>query len=236
MGLKDETGNKYDRLTVIERGPNTSNGTARWRCKCDCGNEVLVIGSSLRNGQTRSCGCLHKESASQRGKANTKTNNYTFYDNYVIGYTSSGKEFYFDKEDYDLIKDYCWNISAAGYVYCKRKENVLMYRLIMGNHENYLIDHINHVTYDNRKSNLRICTSSQNQMNKGVSNKSQSGVRGVYWYSQQQKWSAEIIENGNKHRLGLYDNIEEAIKVRKEAEEKYFKEYAYREGNDESYD
>ena len=50
----------------------------------------------------------------------------------------------------------------------------------------------------------------------------------MYWYSQQQKWSAEIIENGNKHRLGLYDNIEEAIKVRKEAEEKYYKDWSYK--------
>lgn len=55
--LKNEIGNTYGSLTVIERGPNNKNGRAQWFCKCNCGNEVLVLGTYLRNGSTTSCGC-----------------------------------------------------------------------------------------------------------------------------------------------------------------------------------
>lgn len=54
---KDETGNRYSRLLVIERAENTKLGQARWLCKCDCGNEVIVAGSKLRSGNTNSCSC-----------------------------------------------------------------------------------------------------------------------------------------------------------------------------------
>lgn len=60
MKLKNELGNKYKRLTVIERAPN--RGTAAyWLCQCECGNQVEVVGCCLRKGITRSCGCLQKE-------------------------------------------------------------------------------------------------------------------------------------------------------------------------------
>lgn len=59
--FKDLTGQKFGRLTVIKRGENTNLGLARWVCKCDCGNEALVPGSSLRNGHTTSCGCYKQE-------------------------------------------------------------------------------------------------------------------------------------------------------------------------------
>lgn len=59
--LKDETGNTYGYLTVIERAPNNADGRAMWRCKCKCGNEVVVIGKHLRSGNTKSCGCYQKE-------------------------------------------------------------------------------------------------------------------------------------------------------------------------------
>ena len=55
----DETGNRYNRLTVIERAPTPKGKYGGWwKCKCDCGNEVLVASSSLRKGLTNSCGCM----------------------------------------------------------------------------------------------------------------------------------------------------------------------------------
>lgn len=56
----DITGNRYGRLTVIEF-VDIEHRMARWRCKCDCGNEVVTYGNHLRMGQTRSCGCLAAE-------------------------------------------------------------------------------------------------------------------------------------------------------------------------------
>ena len=66
--IKDLTGQKFGRLTAIEfRGTNKS-GNALWLCKCDCGNETVVRGGSLKNGHTKSCGCLKSELDSKKMK------------------------------------------------------------------------------------------------------------------------------------------------------------------------
>lgn len=67
--IKDLTGQKFGRLTVIKRIGSNKQREAIWLCKCECGNEKVVVGSSLRKGQTQSCGCLMKERIK---KANTK--------------------------------------------------------------------------------------------------------------------------------------------------------------------
>lgn len=52
---------RFGRLLVITRAPNNKHNQTRWLCRCDCGNEVVVTGGGLRIGDTRSCGCLHRE-------------------------------------------------------------------------------------------------------------------------------------------------------------------------------
>lgn len=54
-------GQKFERLTVVERATNTSAGKTRWLCKCECGNHKTVLGEHLKNGHTKSCGCFKKE-------------------------------------------------------------------------------------------------------------------------------------------------------------------------------
>lgn len=56
----DLTGQKFGRLTVIERAKNYKSGQSRWLCKCDCGNEKVIAVGNLKNGHTQSCGCLRK--------------------------------------------------------------------------------------------------------------------------------------------------------------------------------
>lgn len=53
-------GQKYGRLEVIKEMPS-QKGSGAWLCRCECGNEKIVLTRSLRSGNTRSCGCLHKE-------------------------------------------------------------------------------------------------------------------------------------------------------------------------------
>ena len=68
--FKDEIGNRYSRLIVLERA-GSSPGRFRlalWICNCDCGNQIIVKGNYLRKGATRSCGCLQKEEMSKRTK------------------------------------------------------------------------------------------------------------------------------------------------------------------------
>ncbi len=64
--LIDLTGKTFGRLTVIRKIDNNKWGCSRWLCKCDCKKEVVVRGDSLKNGDTRSCGCLRAEIARQR--------------------------------------------------------------------------------------------------------------------------------------------------------------------------
>lgn len=64
----DLCGKRFGRLVVVSREANSSNGHTCWKCMCDCGNETLVDGANLRNGHTKSCGCLRVIS----GKKNTK--------------------------------------------------------------------------------------------------------------------------------------------------------------------
>lgn len=63
--LIDLTGQRFGRLTVIERAENTNQGQATWLCRCDCGNVIKTRGSSLRRGATISCGCYQRQRASE---------------------------------------------------------------------------------------------------------------------------------------------------------------------------
>lgn len=59
--IKNEIGNTYGKLTVLERAPDLRHGEARWKCQCQCGNIALVSGVHLRNGTVQSCGCKRHE-------------------------------------------------------------------------------------------------------------------------------------------------------------------------------
>lgn len=232
--FNDLTGQKFGRLTVIKRVEDaiTENGNkfTQWLCNCDCGNDnIVVLGSALtrKNRPTLSCGCLQKDKVS-----GITPNNYEFSnDGYVIGYTyNTNKQFIFDADDYEKVSKYHWYEESNGYIRSssKKKENRFhIHRLIMGLPCNMNIDHINHNTFDNRKSNLRIVTVSQNAMNHVLGAKNTSGTTGVVWVKSRSNWKAEIKINGESIYLGSFDKFDDAERVRKEAEEKYFGEYSY---------
>ena len=54
----NQVGNKYGKLTVLKYAGLNKTGQALWECKCDCGNNTQVLGINLRNGNSRSCGCI----------------------------------------------------------------------------------------------------------------------------------------------------------------------------------
>ena len=62
----DLTGQKFGRLTVVSRQGSSKGRKAVWLCKCECGNDILVEGSKLRNGNTTSCGCFRTEKSAER--------------------------------------------------------------------------------------------------------------------------------------------------------------------------
>lgn len=62
----DLTGDVYDRWTVLGRAEDDENGNIRWSCICTCGTRAIVYGGNLRNGSSRSCGCLQTERVRDR--------------------------------------------------------------------------------------------------------------------------------------------------------------------------
>jgi hypothetical protein len=76
--LIDLTGKTFGRLIVIERVGIDQNKRPLWMCRCKCGNEKIINGSSLRNGDTVSCGCYGKEQREKSHTTHKKTNTRLF--------------------------------------------------------------------------------------------------------------------------------------------------------------
>ena len=152
--FKDLTGQKFNRLRVLGLGERNSAGQLQWKCKCDCGNIVLVTTTYLKTGHTKSCGCLNREKASNRLQT---------------------EKFIKSRENY-------------------RKNNFL-------------------------KENTSLALIGSKKVRKNNT----SGVTGVNYIKNIKKWNASIFFKGKKINLGYFENIDNAIKARKDAEEKYFK-------------
>lgn len=90
-------------------------------------------------------------------------------------------------------------------------------------------DHEDGNGLDNRRCNLRLATHQQNMRNSRVKKSSKSGITGVFWNKKHNKWQADITINRKTKYLGLYAELQDAIKARKEAEEKYFGEFRRKE-------
>ncbi len=230
--FKDLTGKKFGRLYVQSiKGKTRDNKRYIYHCVCDCGNECDVLGELLSSGKTKSCGCLRKETASRISR---KYNIYDLSGSYGIGYTTNTNEkFYFDLGDYDKIKNYAWHKNKSGYlVYLqndghKYSNNIILSRIIMNAPTDMVVDHINHNKLDNRKSNLRLATVSQNGMNHIISKDNKSGNSGVWYDKINKKWCASITCGTNNIWLGRFVKYEDAVIARKNAEVNYFKNFQY---------
>lgn len=171
------------------------------------------------------------------GKANI-TNQYIKTDEHtelIINNSNKGVfKVLISNEDYDKCIKLRWNIQVVKYKdkvkwYAYSSNNgkhIFLHRFILGINGKSVGDHINGDTIDNRRENLRECSHKENCRNRGE-NQNYSGHKGVLWYTRTKtpKWMAYIKVDYKFKNLGYYDNIEDAIDARKEAEEKYFGEY-----------
>lgn len=98
-------------------------------------------------------------------------------------------------------------------------KSVPIARLIMDAPDGMLVDHKDENIFNNRRSNLRICTKSQNNANR-------KGTAGVWYHKKNRNWCAEIQINKIKTRLGSFATKELALEARRKAEKVYFGEFA----------
>jgi len=73
----DLTGQRFGKLSVIQRAGSDKKGNALWLCKCDCGNTKALLGWVLRRGKAKSCGCLHSETISKINSQQKRTHGET---------------------------------------------------------------------------------------------------------------------------------------------------------------
>lgn len=145
-------GHRFGRLTVIS-DEGTDGHYHYWRCRCDCGNEITVRTASLKNGNTKSCGCIRT----------------------------------------DLSK--------------KVRENN---KFIINSHKFIENDRID----GTRVSTLK---------RKSVRSDNSSGCTGVNWDKNRKKWNVRLYLKGKYICIGRFDDLDEAIAARKDAEDKYYK-------------
>ena len=97
------------------------------------------------------------------------------------------------------------------------RANRLAWFYMTGNWPEF-VDHIDHNETNNSWNNLRNVNQKTNNMNMSRKRTNTSGVTGVWWSNQKSAWIAEIMLNGVKKHLGVFQNISNAAKARKEAE------------------
>ncbi len=218
----DILGQKFFKVTVIDKIDNT-----HWLCKCDCGNEFIDTTSHLVYGYKKSCGCLKRETSAQNTTFRKKYNVYDLSGEYGIGWTSNtNEEFYFDLEDYDLIKDYTWYKSSR-YIKARNKDKeIILHKLITDTDANTIVDHKDRNTSNCRKCNLRLCEQSDNCCNIKLRKDNKSGVTGVRWSKRDNLWLAYIQKNRKNNYLGAFSNFEDAVRARLKAEKELFGEYS----------
>ncbi len=213
--FKNIEGKVYGKLKVIKNVGKDIHGRYLWKCLCQCGNYKNIMIGDLNSGRVKSCG---------------KCNTYIELNDYMICKDVKGLEFKFDKEDYNLIKDFTWNIAGQKkkYVVTHEKDSVHKLRLhvfLMSPPKGYIVDHINGDTLDNRKQNLRICTIQENNFNsskKSGANK----YKGVYFYPKTNKYVTFIQYNKKQKNLGYYLTENDAARAYNKKAIELFGEYA----------
>lgn len=209
MRLIDLTGQKFGRLTVVERVENKRR-RSQWLCKCDCGNEVKVSSSGLRSGNTKSCSCLQKDLARDRLKTHGMSSNRIYNIWYGVIYRCENSNFInFDK------------YGGRGITVCdnwkKSFDNFYDWAVENGYDDSLEIDR-----EDNDGNycpeNCRFVTHSLNQVNRGATSRNRSGYVGVCFDKSKGKWSSYICYyakgKSEKVRLGRFHSKEAAVKAR----------------------
>ncbi len=238
-----EHGVSDSRLTVLEQVEDYvgSDGKhiAQWLCECNCDEHkrIIVRGTSIRNGNTLSCGCKQTEFVSKHNSITRKKyNKYHIIDDIVYIYFRNSNEFtYVDLDKWNTIpyiREFCWYKDNEGYARAKipthlksrfdNKVVILLHQLICPCQDGYEPDHIDRNRLNNTIANLTPKTHAGNMQNQSKRIDNTSGIVGVNWNKSNNAWCVRIGVNGKRIHIGYFYDKNEAIKSRLCAEVKYY--------------
>jgi hypothetical protein len=206
---KISIGDRFGRLVVLEDLGVKDYGTRRFRtylCRCDCGKEKALPGTELGRGH-KSCGCLHDEGNEKALGIGERFGRLT-----VIHKTDTSRA---HSRVYECVCD-CGNVVDV------RRAN-----LVAGNttscgclhDEKFSEVNMNH--FDSYIDGTQIAHIS----NGTISKNNTSGVRGVCWNKQKQKWTAYIRFRDKRYFLGGFNTKNEAAEARRQAEDEIYKPF-----------
>lgn len=214
--VENLTGKHYNRLTV-DSYAFSLNGNAYWLCSCECDNKNIVSTAKLKNGHTKSCGCLKKVVVPSNSKN-------------LIGQKFNKLTVISKSDKRTKNGNVYWNCECE----CGNFTEVTTAKLTSGStkscgcikgktlSDEQLKDRGKKVKSTLTEKGYFVDGTALYALNDRPPKNNTSGVRGVTWDKSKNKWIAQIEFQGKHIFLGRYEEKEGAIHVRKEAEKKYF--------------
>lgn len=199
--IKDLTGQRFGRLTALRRLDEKTGTGYAWLCRCDCGNETKVSANALLSGGTKSCGCGKIEALRRKARD--------------IRGQRFGRLLALEPLERREAGSVVWRCRCD----CGREAEVPYNSLASGNtkscgcllRENESPVKYQHYTEDTCVELLE---------RRGLRRDNTSGCTGVIAY--RGKWRAQITFQKKTYYLGVYGDREDAVKIRKQAEERIF--------------
>ena len=189
-------GQRFNRLVVIEDdGTRSSKREIKWLCQCDCGNQYHALGYRLRNGRTKSCGCLNDDKRRERFKdlSGTETDNFKIIDRAY----SKNKRVY-----WNCICKHCGQSVILN-------NNLIGHQTSCGCRRGASKDYMDSIRDPESRKSTKPTT------------RNNTGVRGVYFNKRKKNYQVFINVDKKQKYLGSSTSLEEATKMRREAEIEY---------------
>jgi hypothetical protein len=209
VGGENVIDEKFGRWSVTENANARKKDT--WVCRCDCGNVSRLSGHDLRNGKSKSCGCLRREMLTTHGMHKTrfysiwsnminrctleKSPNFEYYGGRGVKVCDRWRTFEYFKED--LYESYLEHAKGFG------EKNTTLDRIDVDG--NYTFENTSWSTFAGQS------------VNKRVSKNNSSGFPGISFIKHRNKWRARFHRNRQEHHVGMFNTIEEAVEAREKA-------------------